>query len=254
MEPVTGRWLPVELTVAMDLFSRCILGLRLTAISTKSADVANVLYQSCDRKRPRASLLAVSRRAVNVLIGTEEPDGVHQERVGGRPATLPGDDRGRPRQALPVGPPARCVCAAGDLGAAGDPHKPTDKPTLERFFRTLRESLLEHLPGYKGPDVFSRGKRRGEAAFYYVAELEQIIREWVATVYHHSAHDGLARPGAPKSQFSPAEMFEVGLARRRLSFFPARAGPGLSSSSTWSGGLSSTTASRSTGSLRRPGT
>jgi putative transposase len=27
------------------------------------------------------------------------------------------------------------------------PDKPTDKPALERFFRTLRQSLLEHLPG-----------------------------------------------------------------------------------------------------------
>lgn len=42
MEPVTLRWLPVELTVAMDLFTRCILGLRLTPVSTSSRDVANV--------------------------------------------------------------------------------------------------------------------------------------------------------------------------------------------------------------------
>lgn len=32
-------------------------------------------------------------------------------------------------------------------------HKPTDKPTVERFFRTLREALLQHLPAYKGPDA-----------------------------------------------------------------------------------------------------
>ena len=35
----------VELTVAQDLFTRCILGLRVTPISTRAADVANVLYQ-----------------------------------------------------------------------------------------------------------------------------------------------------------------------------------------------------------------
>ncbi len=43
MEPVTGRWVPVELTVAMDLFSRCILGLRLTAISTKARTLQRAL-------------------------------------------------------------------------------------------------------------------------------------------------------------------------------------------------------------------
>lgn len=46
MEPVTLRWVPVELTVAMDPYTRCILGLRLTPVSTRSHDVANVLYQS----------------------------------------------------------------------------------------------------------------------------------------------------------------------------------------------------------------
>ena len=56
------------------------------------------------------------------------------------------------------------------------PDKPTDKPALERFFRTLRQSLLEQLPGYKGPDVWSRGKDVEREAFYYVGELEQLIR------------------------------------------------------------------------------
>ena len=32
-----------------------------------------------------------------------------------------------------------------------------NKGPLERFFRTIREDLLQALPGYKGPDVHSRG-------------------------------------------------------------------------------------------------
>ncbi len=46
MEPVTLRWVTVELTVTMDLFDRCIVGLALQPVSTKSADVANVLFQA----------------------------------------------------------------------------------------------------------------------------------------------------------------------------------------------------------------
>jgi putative transposase len=46
MEPVTLRWLPVELTIAMDLFTRCVVGLQLTPVSTKAIDVANVLFQA----------------------------------------------------------------------------------------------------------------------------------------------------------------------------------------------------------------
>ena len=37
MEPVTCRWVQAELTVAMDLYSRCITGLRLTPVSTKAS-------------------------------------------------------------------------------------------------------------------------------------------------------------------------------------------------------------------------
>ena len=72
------------------------------------------------------------------------------------------------------------------------------KPTLERFFKTLREGLVQHLPAYKGPDVYSRGENVENAAFYYLHELEDIIREWAAVVYHRSPCDGLAIPEWPR--------------------------------------------------------
>ncbi|MFD9535813.1 hypothetical protein [Streptomyces sp. NPDC060010] len=50
MEPITCRWVRCELTVAMDLYSRCMVGLRLTPVSTKSVDVAGVLFETV---RPR---------------------------------------------------------------------------------------------------------------------------------------------------------------------------------------------------------
>ena len=43
MEPVTCRWVRAQLTVAQDLFTRCITGLRVTPVSTKAVDVAGVL-------------------------------------------------------------------------------------------------------------------------------------------------------------------------------------------------------------------
>ena len=45
MEPVTGRWVNTELTVAKDLYSRCVLGLTLRAVSTRAQDLASVLFQ-----------------------------------------------------------------------------------------------------------------------------------------------------------------------------------------------------------------
>ncbi|GAA3684778.1 winged helix-turn helix protein [Yimella lutea] len=215
MEPVTLRWVPVELTVAQDLFTRCILGLRLTPISTTSADVANVLYQCVVPQRDASDdghwpFHGVPR---NLLVGTEEPDGVSQERLDGIPACLPEAivvDHGK----VYISSHVTSACARlGITIQPAIPYKPTDKPTVERFFRTLREGLLQHLPAYKGPDVYNRGEDVEGKAFYYVSELEQIIREWVGTVYHRSKHDGLCVPEVPGAVFSPLEMFEVGLAK-----------------------------------------
>ncbi|MBT2226335.1 DDE-type integrase/transposase/recombinase [Nonomuraea sp. NEAU-A123] len=88
-----------------------------------------------------------------------------------------------------------------------------DKGPVERFFRTLRQDLLEKLPGYKGPDISKRGVDPEGQAFYYVDELADKIRQWIAADYHLRPHDGLVEPSLPKYRMSPAQMFEHGMAR-----------------------------------------
>jgi hypothetical protein len=88
-----------------------------------------------------------------------------------------------------------------------------DKGPVERYFRTLREGLLEALPGYKGPDIHARGENPEGEAFFFLDELEAMIREWTAVVYHCRPHAGLVDPGVPGLRMSPAKMFEHGMAR-----------------------------------------
>jgi hypothetical protein len=52
-----------------------------------------------------------------------------------------------------------------------------------------------------------------DAAFFFLHELEDVIREWVALVYHRAKHEGLAVPEWPGLELSPNEMFEVGVAK-----------------------------------------
>jgi len=55
MEPVTCRWVRVQLTVAQDLFTRCIVGMRVTPVSTKAVDVAGVLFEAvAGREAPQS--------------------------------------------------------------------------------------------------------------------------------------------------------------------------------------------------------
>ncbi len=98
-----------------------------------------------------------------------------------------------------------------------------DKAALERFFRTLREQLLAALPGYKGPDVYRRGKNPEQQAFYFLHELEQIVRRWTAECYHRQRHGGLCLPEVPGLALSPLEMFAHGAARAGFLQVPARA-------------------------------
>ncbi|MFE2296367.1 Mu transposase C-terminal domain-containing protein [Streptomyces sp. NPDC059452] len=217
MEPVTCRWVRAQLTVAQDLFSRCIVGLRVTAVSTKAVDVAGVLFEAVAPPGNDTSTALGPYHGVpeQVVLTEEEP-------VPGRglcpPETLV-IDHGKAFLSAHV----ISVCARLGISIQpAQPKKPTDKPTVERFFRTLREGLIQHLPAYKGPDLHSRGEKVEDQAFFYIHELEDVIRDWVASTYHRSQHDGLVIPQWPGVELSPLEMLEAGLARAgRLRLLPS---------------------------------
>jgi transposase InsO family protein len=211
MEPVTCRWVRAQLTVAQDLFTRCIVGMRVTAVSTKAVDVAGVLYET------------IAGRPAPSSWPTEATWPYH-----GVPANVVFDESA-PATTAPVCSPetlvidhgkvfmsAHVLAVCARLGISiqpAQPHKPTDKPTVERFFRTLREGLIQHLPAYKGPDIYSRGERVEREAFLFLHELEDVIREWIASVYHRAKHDGLAIAQWPHLKLSPAEMFAIGVGK-----------------------------------------
>lgn len=158
-EPVTGRWLNTELTIAMDLYSRCILGLVLRAISTKAQDVACVLFQVVT---PQQWGPVTDDQVPAPYVGV--PENLLTAPTGALPDTIV-VDHGK----VYLSNRTRAVCDRLGINIQpATPHKPTDKPTIERFFRTLTQQLLEHLSAYKGPDVYSRGKDVENEAFYYV--------------------------------------------------------------------------------------
>lgn len=231
MEPLTLRWVGVELTIAMDLFSRTICGLRLSPISTKAVDAAVVLFETLTPDSVRTTgtgLLPYGGVPEVVVVDAEKACFANAPRAKGD-GGLPGVaaetlvvDHGK----IYLSEHLLAVCER--LGISVQPARPltpTDKAACERFFRTLGEGLLVALPGYKGPDVYSRGADPEGCAYFFIDELERIIREWTATIYHRRPHEGLTEPGAPGVELSPAEMFEAGLARTGRLSVPSH--PGL---------------------------
>jgi transposase InsO family protein len=179
MDPVTLRWVQAELTLAMDLFDRCITGLRLTPVSTKAIDAAAVLFESVRPLPEPAAGRADARPPYHGLPGQVIIDAARLATEDGEPL-LPSVaaetvvvDHGK------IYLSEHLMSACARLGISVQParvYQATDKAALERFFRTLREQLLAALPGYKGPDVYRRGKHPEQQAFYFLHELEQIIR------------------------------------------------------------------------------
>ncbi|MCM8555987.1 Mu transposase C-terminal domain-containing protein [Streptomyces sp. STCH 565 A] len=214
LDPVTLRWVQVELSVGMDWYTQCITGIRVTPVATKAVDVSAVLYQGF---RPRPAGRDWPRHAVwpehgiprSVLVDVDAVEGPGLASPVIVPETLV-VDHGK----VYVSEHLTSVCRR--MGISIQPARlrtGRDKGPVERFFRTLREDLLQALPGYKGPDIQGRGERPEEEVFFYLDELEAIIREWVAVVYHHRPHAGLVDPGVPGLRLSPATMFEHGVAR-----------------------------------------
>jgi transposase InsO family protein len=216
LDPHTLRWVGVQLTVAMDWYSRCITGLRLTPVSTRATDAAAVLYQSfrpvpAGRDWPAEAVWPSHGVPRSVLVEVEalDPAGVFAANPAVVPETLV-VDHGK----IYVGEQLTSACR--QLGISIQPARVRvahDKGPVERFFLTVRHGFLQELPGYKGPDLYSRGVSPERDSVFFIDELEALLREWVATVYHRRPHDGIGETGLWALRMSPAQMFEHGVAR-----------------------------------------
>ncbi len=226
MDPVTLRWVQAELTVAMDVYDRCVTGLRLTPVSTKAVDAAAVLFESIRPLPEPAAGRAGIGPPYHGLPAQVIVDAGKLADENGEPL-LPSVaaetivvDHGK------IYLSEHLISACARLGISIQPgrvYQATDKGPVERWFRTLGEQLLGALPGYKGPDVHRRAKNPEQQAFYFLDELETIIRRWTAQCYHRQPQSGLCVPEVPGLELCPLEMFAHGVARAGYLQVPARA-------------------------------
>jgi transposase InsO family protein len=219
MCPLTLRWISLELSAAMDLYSRSIAAIRLSA-STKQIDAALLIYEAIT-----PDSWALSDSGLLNYVGCPDVLVVDDDKLAGR-TSLPGVaaetcivDHGKQY----FSPHTFATCERLDMSVQpARKATPTDKAPLERFFRTIREDLLVALPGYKGPDVYSRGENPEDEAFYFVFELEQMIRDWIARRYHTRTHDGCNEPLVPGLEMTPLDALRMGRARVGELRIPAR--------------------------------
>jgi transposase InsO family protein len=212
LDEITLKWVRTELTIAMDVYSGCILGLRLSPVSTRSIDVAPVIFEIIQPHEappdwPEWACWPYHGVPETVLVLDKD----NEVRLQG-PGILPDAvtvDHGK------VYISAHITNACAELGISLQParkYTATDKAPIERFFGTLRTGLFDLLPGYKGESIEARGIGAEGEAFYLVSQLEEMIREWIATIYHRHPVDSLSDDQVPGLRLSPMDRYAHGIA------------------------------------------
>jgi transposase InsO family protein len=154
------RWTSLELVVALDLFTRSILAWRFLPRGTKAVDAALLLRDIIVPKAMRPHWPDSTRWPYHgvperLVLGAYE--GLKE--LAGVPVV-------KPQTVVVDGAHAfdsttfREACSLLGISIQpARPYRPTDKAHVETMFRSIRLGLLERMPGYKGPDLFSRGER-----------------------------------------------------------------------------------------------
>jgi transposase InsO family protein len=225
LDAVNNTWQRVQLLLALDIFSRSIVGWRFTAWEPTSSDVKLLLRHIVSPKVADASwpsqglwrYTGVPEQVVAGLLGTDPLLTCDEHRdlpIAGVPVIIPDElslDHGKVYTSRDVRD--GCDLLGVTLGF-GRPYTPTDKAHVERVFGTINNDFCMRLPGYKGPDVFSRGAASfvEDGAFFTLDEIEERFAAWVAVVYQNTPHASLSHPGLPGVQLTPNQMIDQAMA------------------------------------------
>ncbi|MFI8837115.1 Mu transposase C-terminal domain-containing protein [Streptomyces afghaniensis] len=211
-DPGTTSTIRVELTVALDVATRSVLSWRLTPEGTKAIDIGLLLadVMTPEMMRPGWSD-ALGYQMLRVpyerLMTVDE----RLSEAAARPVIYPETllyDHGKPYKSDVVW--RACTRWKIDLQDARK-LKPTDKPHVERLFKTIREQFAEHVAGYKGFNVAHRGRTAEEQARWTIDELTEFFAEYVIAVYQRKHHRGLILHGFPDLRVSPNEAYAMAL-------------------------------------------
>ncbi|MFE6787839.1 transposase [Streptomyces sp. NPDC057680] len=202
---VTGR---LELCIALDVATRSLCAALLRPVGTTSVDAAMLLAQMVVPAVMRPGwdkALSMQRSVIPYerLIALDARLG----RAAARPVIMPETvvvDQGR------VYVSASFVSACESLGVSVQPVPPANGPAkgnVERTFRAIADGFSQYLPGHTGSDVSQRGAATQEDACWSLAQLQELLDEWVICGWQERRHEALRHPVMPQVAVSPNEMW-----------------------------------------------
>ncbi|WP_344588533.1 Mu transposase C-terminal domain-containing protein [Kitasatospora paracochleata] len=199
-----------ELTIAVDVATRAILAAVLRPHGTKAVDAALLLAEMAVPHPARPAWPNVLRFDHSPALNREALVAVDERlaQAAARPVVVPETivvDRGK------VYLSTTFTAACRTLGISvqpAPPHAPTAKGIVERTFGSINTLLWQYVPGYTGPNVAQRGRDVEEHACYSVAQLQDVLDEWLVH-WHHRPHQGLRHPALPKVRLTPMQMWDA---------------------------------------------
>ncbi|KUL48980.1 transposase [Streptomyces sp. NRRL S-1521] len=205
-----GRAVRPELTIALDVATRSVVAAVLREESTKAVDAALLLAEMAVPHPARPgwpARLRLAHAAVpyDRLLCLD----ARLEQAAARPVVVPETvvvDRGR------VFVSAAFLAACETLGVSvqpAPPRSPAAKGAVERTFGSINSLFAQHVAGYTGSHVLERGHAVEDEAHFTVAQLQELLDEWVTACWQHRPHDGLRHPVLPTKALAPNEMWSA---------------------------------------------
>jgi hypothetical protein len=197
----------VELTGMIDVATRTVPAAVLRP-STRSADASVLLARALTPEPMRpgwpASLaMAHSALPYERLLGIDE----RLRLAAARPVIVPDTiviDHG----SVFVSENFRSSCR--HLGISIQPaHLATgsDKPHIERMFSSLATLFCQFAAGYLGRSADRRGRGVDGQPLWSLMQMQDLLDEWLISVWQNRAHEGLRDPLHPQRTFSPNQKY-----------------------------------------------
>jgi hypothetical protein len=198
-----------ELTAAVDVATRTICAAVLRPMGTKAVDASLLLARMLVPEPmrpgwPEALRMSASRLPHKSLADIDE----RLRNAAAKPVIVPETivcDHGR----IFISKNFEHSCAS--LGISLQPahlRAPTDKAIVEATFGAINTLFCQYVAGYTGRDVTRRGQSAASDACWSLAQLQDLLDEWVIAGWQERPHQGLLSPDTCRA-LSPNEMYAV---------------------------------------------
>jgi transposase InsO family protein len=201
---VPGR---VELTGMIDVATRVVPAAVLRP-TTKAVDASVLLARAMTPEPVRPGWPEALKMAHSVLPYERLLDiDARLEQAAARPVIVPDTiviDHG----AVFVSAAFRSACR--HLGISVQPAhlgSGAEKGHIERCLGSVASMFCQFASGYAGRSADRRGRHAEDQPLWSVAELQELLDEWLVAFWMNRRHDGLRDPGHPGRAFTPNEKY-----------------------------------------------